>query len=254
MEERRSKVLVVDDEELNRELLEAILGTQYDVIMACDGQEALKKVNQVPPDIILLDVMMPGINGYEVCRQLKKEKETAIIPVVMVTALRGKEDRIRGLEAGADDFLTKPIDRAEVLARVKSLLRIKHLYDELTNINATLEQRVKKQVEELRRTHAEKERLQKELEIARDIQQSFLPQSIPQIKGFELAATNVPAMEVGGDFYDFIPVAEDRWGLVIADVSGKGVPVETVYGPLPDINPSYGSRKYNCLKSNKPDE
>lgn len=146
MEDKRSKVLVVDDEEFNRELLEAILSIQYDVLMACDGQEALKKVNQCPPDIILLDVMMPGIDGYEVCRQLKEEKETAIIPVVMVTALKEKEDRIRGLEAGADDFLTKPIDRAEVLIRVKSLLRIKHLYDELIGINETLEQKVKEQV------------------------------------------------------------------------------------------------------------
>lgn len=223
MVERRPKVLVVDDEELNRELLDAILSGQYDVLEACNGEEALEKVKQEPPDIILLDVMMPGMDGYEVCRQLKGKKETEIIPVVMVTALREKEDRIQGLEAGADDFLTKPIDRAEVLARVKSLLRIKYLYDELTDINQTLEQRVKEQVEELRRTHAEKERLQKELEIARNIQQSFLPQSIPQLEGFELAATNVPAMEVGGDFYDFIPLAEGRWGLVIADVSGKGI-------------------------------
>lgn len=221
---RKSKVLVVDDEEFNRDLLEAILVTQYEVIMACDGYEALIKVNQEPIDIILLDIMMPGLDGYEVCRQLKEKKETSFIPIVMVTALREKEDRIKGLEAGADDFLTKPIDRAEVLARVKSLLRIKHLNDDLTEINATLEQRVKKQAEELWRTTAEKERLQKELEIARNIQMSFLPQIIPQIEGFELAAISIPAKEVGGDFYDFIPITEDRWGLTIGDVSGKGIP------------------------------
>ncbi len=220
----RAKVLVVDDEEFNRELLEAVLVTNYDITMACNGEEALEKVSQEPPDIILLDIMMPRMDGYEVCRRLKGKKETELIPVVMVTALREKEDRIKGLEAGADDFLTKPIDRAEVLVRVKSLLRIKYLYDELTDINLHLEQRVAEQVEELRRTHIEKERLQKELEIARDIQQSFLPQVIPQIEGFELAAINIPAREVGGDFYDFIPITEDKWGLLIADVSGKGVP------------------------------
>jgi len=224
MEEKRAKILVVDDEEFNRELLEAILVNKYDINMACNGEEALEKVNTELPDLILLDVMMPRMDGYEVCRRLKERKETKIIPVVMVTALREKEDRIKGLEAGADDFLTKPIDKAEVLARVKSLLRIKHLYDELTDINIHLEQRVKEQVEELQRTYAEKERLQKELEIARDIQQSFLPQVIPQIEGFELAAINIPAREVGGDFYDFIPIANDKWGLVIADVSGKGIP------------------------------
>ncbi len=224
MTDRRAKVLVVDDEDFNRELLEATLCKQYDVVEACNGVEALEKVSQEPPDIILLDIMMPGMDGYEVCRRLKAEKETSIIPVVMVTALKEREDRIKGLESGADDFLTKPIDRAEVQARVKSLLRIKYLYDELTDINATLEQRVQKQAEELLCTYAERERLQKELEIAKDIQQSFLPQVIPQIEGFELAAINIPAREVGGDFYDFIPITEDKWGLVIADVSGKGVP------------------------------
>lgn len=151
MEERRSKVLIVDDEELNRELLEAVLISQYDVIIACDGKEALKKVNQNPPDIILLDVMMPGLDGYAVCKQLKDKKETSIIPIVMVTALKEKEDRIRALEVGADDFLSKPIDRPEVLARVKSLLRVKHLYDELTNINKTLEQRVNEQIGQIQR-------------------------------------------------------------------------------------------------------
>ncbi|MFH1561955.1 MAG: SpoIIE family protein phosphatase [Nitrospirota bacterium] len=224
MEDRRAKILVVDDEEFNRELLDAVLCSQYDVITVCNGEEALEKVSHEPPDIILLDVMMPRMDGYEVCRRLKEKKETIHIPVVMVTALKEREDRIKGLEVGADDFLTKPIDRAEVLARVKSLLRIKYLYDELTEINENLEQRVKEQVEKLRLMTVEKERLQKELEIARDIQQSFLPQSIPQIEGFELAAVNLPAREVGGDFYDFIPITKDKWGLVIADVSGKGIP------------------------------
>jgi len=149
MEDKKSKVLVVDDEELNRELLDAVLSIQYDVIMACNGEEALEKVSQEVPDIILLDVMMPRMDGYEVCRRLKEDKKTAPIPVVMVTALREREDRIKGLEAGADDFLTKPIDKAEVLARVKSLLRIKYLYDELVELNQTLEERVKDKDEKL---------------------------------------------------------------------------------------------------------
>lgn len=161
MKERKPKVLVVDDEKMNIDLLETILKPQYDVISACNGKEALEKVNQFHPDIILLDIIMPELNGYEVCRRVKEEKETSIIPVVMITILQEKEEKIMAIEAGADDFLTKPIDKIEVLARVKSLIRIKYLFDELTDINRTLEQRVNKQVEELRRTMTERERLLK---------------------------------------------------------------------------------------------
>jgi class 3 adenylate cyclase len=145
----RSKVLVVDDNKQNAELLEFHLADDYEVLKAYNGEEALQKVKADPPDLILLDVMMPGLDGYEVCRRLKEKEETKFIPVVMVTALKEKEERIKGLEAGADDFLTKPVDSSELLARVKSLLRIKHLHDELSEINQNLEQKVKEQVEQI---------------------------------------------------------------------------------------------------------
>lgn len=149
--EKRSKILVVDDKPVNVELLEAMLSSQYDVITAYDGHEALEKAIRELPDLILLDIMLPGMNGYEVCRQLKEREETKIIPIVMVTALKEKEERIIALEAGADDFLTKPVDRAELLARVKSLLRIKHFYNELIRMNKTLELRVSQQVEQIQK-------------------------------------------------------------------------------------------------------
>ncbi len=161
MKKGKPKVLIVDDELLNRELLEAILHEQYEVITACNGQEALSKVSSECPDIVLLDIIMSDINGYEVCRQLKKNKETSIIPVVMITVLKEKDERIKAIEVGADDFLSKPVDPTEVLTRVKSLLRVKSLYDELTEINKTLRQRIAEQVEELYQTIAEKERLAK---------------------------------------------------------------------------------------------
>jgi two-component system, sensor histidine kinase and response regulator len=125
-------VLVVDDIEQNVMLLEAYLSLQnYRISKAYTGEEALKKVEQEPPDIILLDVMMPGIDGYEVCRRLKSDPKTQFIPIVMVTALQEIEDKIKGIDAGADDFISKPFNKEELFTRVKSLLRIKRLYDEL---------------------------------------------------------------------------------------------------------------------------
>jgi two-component system cell cycle response regulator len=132
-EVKERKVLIVDDEQVNITLLRAYLKDSYDIISAQCGEEALHMAREHEPDIVLLDIMMPGITGYEVCRVLKDSEKTRFIPVVMVTALSGTEDRIRGLQAGADDFLTKPLDRIEIVARVSSLLRIKHLHDELIN-------------------------------------------------------------------------------------------------------------------------
>ncbi len=152
------KILVVDDVERNVRLLADILRVKgYDVITAASGLEALSQVEQERPDLVLLDVMMPGMSGYDVCRAIRANPQTGILPVVMVTALDASE-RIAGLEAGADDFLTKPINQPELLARVKSLLRIKSLYDEvqrqrseLEEWNRTLEQRVAQGVAQVER-------------------------------------------------------------------------------------------------------
>jgi CheY-like chemotaxis protein len=125
-------VLVVDDEEKNQKLLRAVLSREnFEIVAASDGKAALASIDVRLPDLILLDVMMPGMNGFEVCRRLKQDARTQKIPVLMVTALKDKEDRIMALHAGADDFLSKPIDTTELIVRVKSLLRIKRYYDEL---------------------------------------------------------------------------------------------------------------------------
>jgi len=152
-----AKILVVDDTPRNVKLLADLLTVRgYEVVTAASGREALAKIERERPDLVLLDVVMPEMSGYEVCHKIREFPETRILPVVMVTALDPAEERIKGIEAGADDFLTKPINQAELLARVKSLLRIKELHDtvqvqaaELSDWNRTLQQRVEEQVTQL---------------------------------------------------------------------------------------------------------
>lgn len=152
-----AKVLVVDDTAMNVKMLADILSFKgYQVVTAAGGKEALAKVESERPDIVLLDVMMPDLDGYSVCRAIRAMPEFAVLPVVMVTALDPGKERVKGIDAGADDFLTKPINQPELLARVRSLLRIKEFHDqvqqqarELAQWNQTLEQRVADGVREL---------------------------------------------------------------------------------------------------------
>lgn len=133
------KILVVDDLPLNVELIEGILENDYKIISAYSGKEALEKIKSEKPDIVLLDVVMPEINGFEVCEKIKQESTTHFIPVVMITALSELDDKVKAIDAGADDFLTKPISRIELTTRVKSLLKTKNLYDQLMKSKEKIE-------------------------------------------------------------------------------------------------------------------
>lgn len=136
------KILVVDDEERNVKLLKAILLTEhYNAFGVSSGQEALDAVSSFEPDLVMLDVMMPGMDGFEVCRRLKQDERTKAIPVIMVTALREQEHRVKAMEAGTDDFLSKPVDKTELLIRVKSLLRIKRYHDDLLHSYRELQEK-----------------------------------------------------------------------------------------------------------------
>jgi putative two-component system response regulator len=147
---KKSRILCVDDEPANLKLLEAALIPRgYEVIKAKNGEEALERIKGQEIDLILLDVMMPKIDGFEVCKKIKENPLTQLIPVVMVTALADKESRIKGLEKGANDFLTKPVDSSELIVRVKNLLRVKEFEDFLKKHNEILEKEVRMRTYEL---------------------------------------------------------------------------------------------------------
>ena len=147
-----ARILVVDDTPANVKLLVDLLTAKgYQPVAAASGEEALARIAEQAPDLVLLDIMMPGLSGYDVCRRIRATEATALLPVVLCTSLDPKQERIHGIEAGADDFIPKPINQQELFARVKSLLRIKALQDEVKAWNGQLEQRVQEQLAQMER-------------------------------------------------------------------------------------------------------
>ncbi len=139
LDNNTEKILVVDDQPVNVKLITAYLEKDYEIIPAYSGEEALEKVRTDKPDIVLLDIMMPEISGYEVCKRIKQQDTTRFIPVIMITALSELEDKIKGIEVGADDFLTKPINIIELVTRVRSLLKSKYFHDQLVKSKELIE-------------------------------------------------------------------------------------------------------------------
>lgn len=147
-----NKILIVDDDPFNLDLLEQELTDHsYTIERASDGEEALKKVESFLPDVILLDYMMPKMNGIEVVKRLKQDERYKGVPVILLTAKGSQEDKVRGLDAGADDYVVKPFDFIELLARVRSMARLKQMHDSLEEWNRTLAEKVTQQVVEIER-------------------------------------------------------------------------------------------------------
>ncbi len=211
--QEKSTVLVVDDNENNIDVLVEALGDDYFVSVAMDGESALEVIEDEPPDLILLDILMPEMDGYEVCRRLKADETTRDIPVIFITAMGETSDETKGLEMGAVDYITKPISPPIVEARVKTHLALKRNMKELQKAYKIIE--------------SQKDRMEDELNVGREIQMSMVPQKFPPFpdrKEFSIHAMLQPAREVGGDFYDFFFIDENRLCICIGDVSGKGVP------------------------------
>jgi sigma-B regulation protein RsbU (phosphoserine phosphatase) len=209
----RQTILVVDDETLNIELLAGLLKADSKILVAKSGERALKIAASGKPDLILLDVMMPGMDGYEVCRHLKADEETRGIPVIFVTARNDVDDETLGFELGAVDYIRKPISPPILKARVKTQLALMQQQRELRAAHSVIK--------------SSKERMEEELNVGREIQMSMMPLNFAAFTESgtpSLFARLEPAREVGGDFYDFFELSDSLLCLCVGDVSGKGVP------------------------------
>ena len=210
--DERKTVLVVDDAPANIQIVHSILKDIYKIRIATSGAKALELVKVTPPpDLVLLDVMMPEIDGYEVCTRLKLDPETRDIPVIFLTGQTEVEDETKGFDVGAVDYIHKPFSPAVVKARVQTHLVLRGIREQLAKQLLTI---------------------QKELETARQIQLSILPTVIPRIEGLDIAARYIPMTSVAGDFFDFIVVDERRIGILVADVSGHGMPAALIASML----------------------
>ena len=193
----------MDDAKANLDILVEGLKPDHKLSLALNGEMALQIAARTPPDLVLLDIMMPGLDGYEVCRRMRQMPETAEVPIMFLSSLEEVQNKTRGFEAGANDYLTKPFEMLEVKARVRSLLKAKAYSD------------------------AVKEQLAADLRVAREIQMGILPHDFTAVeKAYRVSfgAILEPAREVGGDLYGVCAAGPERLMIFLGDVSGKGIP------------------------------
>ncbi len=196
------EILIVDDKPANLRLLSQMLADRGYIVRAVkSGTRALESVRATPPNLILLDIKMPGMDGYEVCRQLKELRESRGIPVIFISALNEIQNKVQGFNVGGVDYITKPFQYEEVIARVETHLALRRFQKRLQKAN---------------------KRYEKELKLAGSLQANLIPKQAPTIPGYQLSFVLRSARETSGDFYDFFPLNSGHFGILVADVVDKG--------------------------------
>jgi len=199
----KRKILIVDDDEINVGILKELLEEQYALATASSGQQCLEKIGRFKPDLVLLDIVMPGMDGYETCRRIKSDPQSETAHVILVSSKISIESRLKGYEVGTDDYITKPFDNDEILAKIKVQIRLRNAIMNLASLHAQL-------CEELR--------------LAGIVQQDFLPEKLPNCDKLRWATFIAPAECVSGDIYDVKRIDEQHVGFYVADVVGHGMP------------------------------
>jgi sigma-B regulation protein RsbU (phosphoserine phosphatase) len=204
------RILLVDDTPTNLQvLLQTLDGQGHELLVAMSGEDALKLARSALPSLILLDIMMPGIDGFETCRRLKADPATSGIAVIFMSALSETKDKVQGLELGAVDYITKPFQAPEVIARVNTHLELRRLH-----------RRLGEAYEVLAVAHR---RMEQDLHAAAAVQQALLPRQAPSVAGYAFAWTYRPCDQLAGDSLNVFPLPDDHVGLYVLDISGHGV-------------------------------
>ena len=223
-QQNMESILLVDDNATNLQVLyQTLEGEGCKLLVAKDGEAALGIARRAKPDLILLDIMMPGIDGFEVCRQLKADHATSDIPIIFLSALDQTEDKVKGLQLGAVDYVSKPFQPDEIKARVNTHLTIHRLNREVEN---------------------QKNQLEHELEVVSDVQRKLLPKKLPIIENLRLAAYYQTSRYAGGDYYDIIELPDQRWGIMVADAEGHSAPAAVLMAMTCILLHSYPDAAY----------
>ena len=225
----KPSILIVDDFAVNRKLLKGLLSREpYLLLESVSGEEALEVASKEELDLVLLDVVLPGIDGYEVCRRLRAQSQHEDVPIVFISIKSEANEKVKGLEVGGNDFLSKPFDGSEVVARVKTHLKVRELTQSLKRTNHHLRDKQRQ--------------LEKDLASAALIQRSLLPNCAPDISGLEVTWKFEPSTKVGGDIFNALRLDETHWGFFVADVSGHGISSAMVTVSLSQtLSPQYGN-------------
>ena len=199
----RKKILIVDDDEINVAILKELLEESYALATVTSGQECMEEIGKFKPDLVLLDIVMPGMDGYETCRRIKSDPKSETTHIILVSSKTSVESRLKGYEVGTDDYIVKPFDNDELLAKIKVQIRLRDAIMNLASLHTQLSE---------------------ELRLAGIVQQDFLPEQLPNCDKVRWATFILPAECVSGDIYDVRRIDEQHVGFYVADAVGHGMP------------------------------